>query len=296
MSSFIISEALDLLSKTDIPFRFSGNEKVIIKCANSIDSLSKNALSFFRRNDVDSYRKNFNQTNLVVLKPEADINLPPGNFIFVENPSLVFNIIGILLKEKAKVTIDPTANIHDKSIIGKSTSVGAYCSIGSNVKIGDNCIIMDTCTINNADIGNNTIIHSGTRIGNPGLGSYLDKKGKYHDFPHFGKVIIGNRVVIQDNTVINQGTLNNTIIEEDTRIGPLTCIGHGVRIGKSCFVSQSVTIAGSVAIGNFVKIWGNASIRDGILVGNGSTIGMGAVVVKNIPENESWVGNPAKKM
>lgn len=25
-------------------------------------------------------------------------------------------------------------------------------------------------------------------------------------------------------------------------------------------------------------------------------IGMGAVVVKNIPKNESWAGNPTKKM
>ena len=37
-----------------------------------------------------------------------------------------------------------------------------------------------------------------------------------------------------------------------------------------------------------------ALVKNGLTVGENSVIGLGAVVVKNIPDNETWVGNPAK--
>jgi acetyltransferase-like isoleucine patch superfamily enzyme len=39
-----------------------------------------------------------------------------------------------------------------------------------------------------------------------------------------------------------------------------------------------------------------AVVRDGLRVGSNSVVGMGAIVTKDIPDNETWVGNPAKKM
>lgn len=293
MNSFSIKQALDLLLEKGIDYEFFGDDKVIINNATSIDKLTNSSLSFCRKN-IETYKHLFNTTNFVVLKNDDKIILGKGNYIFTKNPSLAFNIIGWMLKDKKKTEINKYSTICKYSKIGKNVSIGAFCSIGTNVSIGDNCIIQDSCTIKNAIIGSNTIIQSGVKIGSMGLGSYIDENGNYYDFPHFGQVIIGNNVVIQNNTVINRGTLNNTIIGDGTRIGPLCCIAHGVHIGKSCFISQSVTIAGSVLIGDSCKIWGNATLRDGIRIGDNNIIGMGAVVTKDILNNEIWVGNPAR--
>ena len=148
--------------------------------------------------------------------------------------------------------------------------------------------------VNNADLNSGVILQTGVAIGSPGLGSKLDVNGKFHDFPHFGRVGIGEDTIIQDRTVINRGTLNDTIIGSNVRIGPQGWFAHGVTIGDSCFISQGATVAGSVIIGKHSKIWGNVSIRDGIIVGESAVVGLGSVVTKNIPDNELWFGNPAK--
>lgn len=41
-------------------------------------------------------------------------------------------------------------------------------------------------------------------------------------------------------------------------------------------------------------IGANATILAGLVIGENSMIGSGAVVTKNIPDNEIWIGNPAR--
>ncbi len=40
----------------------------------------------------------------------------------------------------------------------------------------------------------------------------------------------------------------------------------------------------------------NASIKERITIGKWSTVGMGSVVIKNVTENSTVVGNPAKAL
>ncbi len=46
-------------------------------------------------------------------------------------------------------------------------------------------------------------------------------------------------------------------------------------------------------IGSNVKICAGAIIVGGITVGDNAIIGAGSVVVKDVPNNEVWAGNPA---
>lgn len=292
--TFTVKEALLLLKKNNISYVFNGCLSLEIRKACAFNKMEDYALSFSRNLNVETLIAETNNTQLLVLR--NDVELPDntkGNFLLTDNPDLVFRIIASLLKPSKKPIISQYAVVESAAVLGKNISIGAFCYIGKNVVIGDNCLIYDNCTINNAVLGNNVIIQSGVRIGNPGLGSKLDKKGVFHDFPHFGKVLIGNNVIVQDNTVVNQGTLNDTTIGSNSRIGPLCRIGHGVNIGTSCFISQGATIAGSAIIGNFSKIWGNASVRDGLHIGENCVVGMGSVVIKNLPDGEIWAGNPA---
>lgn len=77
-------------------------------------------------------------------------------------------------------------------------------------------------------------------------------------------------------------------------------IYKNVVIGDNCKIQQGTTIgikdydSASPIIGNNVFIGANSTIIGPIKIGNNSVVGAGSVVVKNIPSNEVWAGNPAK--
>ena len=52
----------------------------------------------------------------------------------------------------------------------------------------------------------------------------------------------------------------------------------------------------NIVVDDDVWIAPNSSIRGWVHIEKGATVGMGAVVVKDIPAYETWVGNPAKKL
>ena len=291
-----IKNIINDLENSDIDYKFIGNPDVIITNIKSLESLDSNSIAFCRTNILIDYKEKFKPNNVVIINfTVKDEELPHGNYIKVENPDLAFCIIAKRFLDKKGYFKHPTVIITGNNEISENVYIGAYSCIENSV-IDNDVTIEENCVIKNSFIKKGTHIFPGVSLGSSGLGSKKDRFGQYHDFPHFSRVIIENNVVIQDGTVINRGTLNDTIVGKNSRIGPMVKIGHGTIIGQSCFISQGATIAGSVKIGNHCKIWGNVSIRDTIRIGNNAVIGMGAVVVKNIPEGETWVGNPAKRI
>ena len=144
-------------------------------------------------------------------------------------------------------------------------------------------------------VGNNTNIHPSACIGKGGFGWELNEQGKYEYFPHFGDVIIGDNCDIGAFVCVDRGNLSNTVIEDGVKIDNLTHIAHNVKIGSNVIVCANVTICGSVTIGNNSYIAPNTCVREHVKIGNNVMIGMGSVVTKDIPDNEIWFGNPAKK-
>lgn len=77
-------------------------------------------------------------------------------------------------------------------------------------------------------------------------------------------------------------------------------INPGVTIGSNCTLRQGVTIGNRVAdgpvpiIGNDVELGAYAQVLGGVLVGNGAKIGAMSVVLIDVPEFRTAVGNPAK--
>lgn len=69
-------------------------------------------------------------------------------------------------------------------------------------------------------------------------------------------------------------------------------------IGNNCNVSQFLSIGTNkrtpATIGDNVYIGPNVCIVEDVKIGNNVTIGAGAVVVKDIPDNATAVGVPAK--
>ena len=295
MNDVFILDLLDELSTKKIDYLFRGSSDKLITHVCSFENAGDKALCFYRGRDFSKCSNYCSNENLFIVHYEMEKVLPEkGNFILTENPDLCFCIIGAIFKKPMESLIHPTAQVQEGASVGVGSSIGAYACVCSNTVIHSNVVIGSGCSISNTEVGENTQIGSGVKIGGTGLGSQQDATGKWYDFPHFGRVIIGRDVHIQENSVINRGTLSDTLIGNGVRIGPLCCIGHGVQIDANCFISQSVRIAGSVVIGSGAKLWVNSSVRDGVTIASKAVVGMGAIVVSDIQKPEIWVGNPAR--
>lgn len=123
-----------------------------------------------------------------------------------------------------------------------------------------------------------------------------EEDGNYSRFPHIGGVTFGDRVTIENNVTIDRGGVGDTIIERDVHIDSHVHIGHNASIGQGTIITAGAIIGGGAVLGHDVYVGLGAIVRNKIYIGAGATIGMGAVVVKNVPAGETWVGNPARKL
>ncbi len=91
-----------------------------------------------------------------------------------------------------------------------------------------------------------------------------------------------------------------------TKIGYGLYLGHSInvligttaKIGNNCNISHMVTIGSNhdkyATIGDNVYIGPHTCIIEDVRIGNNAIIGAGAIVIKDIPENATVAGNPAK--
>lgn len=136
--------------------------------------------------------------------------------------------------------------------------------------------------------------------------NFLCRSGIYSiDNTNYSKIIVKKNASL---IIGNNSGISNTIIycSKSIRIGDYVKIGAGCMIFDTNFHStnwekrmnhdtdindakQSETI-----IGNHCFIGTNCIIGKGITIGARSIIAAGSVVVKNVPPDELWGGNPAK--
>lgn len=233
-----------------------------------------------------------------VLLVDKDVAYVTGKvLIYVKNPKQALAIVGNqFFVEKAKPGIHPTAIVDKEAIIAETASIGAYSVIGK-AKIGDGTVISPFVRIyDNVTIGEDSFVKEGAVIGGAGFGFECDEEGNRFRFPQIGGVRIGNHVDIGGNTCIDRGALSDTVLEDYAKVDNLCHIAHNAHIGRNAVVVACAEVSGSCTVGENTWVGPNACIRDQRSVGSNSLIGMGAVVAKNVPDNEVWAGNPAKPM
>jgi UDP-3-O-[3-hydroxymyristoyl] glucosamine N-acyltransferase len=146
------------------------------------------------------------------------------------------------------------------------------------------------------EIDNTASIHFTAVIGKDGFGFVRNETGELEPMPHTGNVIIEKWVTIGAQTCVDRAVIGSTIISEGSKLDNLVHIGHGAKVGKHCLIVAGSVLGGSCEIGDYTFIGMNASIKNKIKVGKNCTIGAGAVVVKDVPDGETWVGNPARAL
>jgi UDP-3-O-[3-hydroxymyristoyl] glucosamine N-acyltransferase len=273
-----------------------GNGTGIFRDIKSITEATKTSLSWINpsRKDKNVLFEN-SKAGIVICHKDEIFSAGKGQLLIrVPNPKLAFSIIvNLITKTNTPASIHPSAIIHSNARIGKNVTIGANCVIG-NVVIGDDTTVGPNSVIeDNTEIGEHVIIKSSVSIGGDGYG-YVTDNNTQIKFPHIGGVIIQNHVHIGSNTCIDRGSLGNTIIGRHTKIDNLVHIAHNVQIGENCNIIALSIIGGSTTIGDNTWISPSVAVRDAITIGSNSLIGMGSVVIRKVPDNEIWIGNPAK--
>lgn len=99
-------------------------------------------------------------------------------------------------------------------------------------------------------------------------------------------VFVSANVVINPMSYIKKGVIVNTaaIIEHECTIGEYSHIGPGA------------VLAGNVTVGYETFIGANSVVIQGKKIGNNVIVGAGSVVISDIGDNQTWVGNPAKRI
>jgi len=97
-------------------------------------------------------------------------------------------------------------------------------------------------------------------------------------------------VVVMPNASISCGTK----IGKCCLIMSNVTIGHDNNIDEHCFFTASSCLGSYLEIEEGVWVGMNATIRGKQKIGKHSAIGIGSIVTKDVPENELWIGSPAK--
>jgi len=113
--------------------------------------------------------------------------------------------------------------------------------------------------------------------------------------------------VISDSAIISnydigEGSqiLQGAVVQIDTKIGKHCIINTAASVDHDCiladfsFIGPNATLCGGVEIGECTFIGAGVVILPGIKIGKNCMIGAGSVVTKDIPDNSTAYGNPAK--
>lgn len=103
-------------------------------------------------------------------------------------------------------------------------------------------------------------------------------------------VALGKGTVIMPNVSVSSGTQ----FGDGCLIMVGATIGHDNIIGNYCHFAAQSCVGAYTKILDGVHIGLNATTRENLTIGKNATLGMGAVLTKDIGDNEIWVGNPAR--
>lgn len=272
-------------------------EEIVINGASSFLDIKNNTVTFLGEKYADRADEIVKAKNCLIFSIDLDIpeEVRLDNDIrIVENPRESFG--KFLMDQNAEKK--PETKYIEKN--GSWISVDA--KIGVNVKIYP-MVFIDRDVV----VGDNSIIHSGahllpdTKIGknchvgdNTVIGQLDIAYEGTQRIPQIGGVTIEDDVFVGSNAIISKGAIDDTKICRNAVIDAGCYISHNDVIGARTTIVGHTIIFGSVNIGEDTLVSGNVSVRNARNIGSNCTVGMGSVVVKDVADGETVLGNPAK--
>lgn len=296
-----------------------GDPSVVIDDLNVIERATATQLSYI--GDLRNLARVQNSRSRLILAPESVrsqlVKFSDRTFILVPEAEPAFLCIaGVLRPHRTRSTIgisdraviDQTAeigantNVHPLAVIGRDVVIGHSCEIHAGVVIGDGCRLGNNVTLHPntvlyADIiiEDHVTIHASCVIGADGFG-YRFVNGGHQRIPHYGTVRICSDVEIGASTTIDRAKVGETLIGQGTRIDNQVMIGHNCQIGRHNLLVSQVGLAGSVSTGDYVVCAGQVGVADHVHLGDRAIVAAQAGVTHNIPDGQTYLGNPAGPM
>jgi sugar O-acyltransferase (sialic acid O-acetyltransferase NeuD family) len=85
----------------------------------------------------------------------------------------------------------------------------------------------------------------------------------------------------------------DAVVRDFAILNARASVDHDGDIGRGVTLGPGVTFPGTVRVGEFASVGAGVVARPGVTIGARALIGAGAVVTKDVPEGETWAGNPA---
>lgn len=116
--------------------------------------------------------------------------------------------------------------------------------------------------------------------------------------------VVHPSVSMTDSCTIGAGSilLAGCVLTADIAIGrhvvlmPHVTLTHDDDISDYATLCAGVTLGGSVHVGERAYLGMSSCVRERCSIGAGATIGMGAVVLSDVPDDETWAGVPARRL
>jgi sugar O-acyltransferase (sialic acid O-acetyltransferase NeuD family) len=107
--------------------------------------------------------------------------------------------------------------------------------------------------------------------------------------------------VVGDGSRLGSGTivLAGSVLTCDVTVGshvvlmPRVLLTHDDVVDDFATFAGGAALAGRVRVGTRAYLGTNSAVRQDLTVGADAVIGMGSVVLRDVPDGQTWAGNPA---
>lgn len=290
-----IKEILEYLNCKNENYKFEGKRDICINGFSSYANYKIGGITWIKSRKTIEQCSSIKNVTLAVVQDGVEAPIAESRIIVGESKRVFFDLLDHFFStEKKQDAIGHNTYLSPEVKLGKNVVIGHNCTLDGDISIGDGTRIYNNVNIiNHVTIGKHCEIQSGVNIGHDGFGFIENAEHKKTMVRHYGGVTIEDSVYIGGNCYIERGTIDNTIIKKGAKIDGACVIGHNCIIESNAAMVGGSTLLGSVQIRENAYI-ASALIKNQAVVGKNAVVGMGSVVTKDVEDNTTVVGVPAR--
>lgn len=279
--------------------RLDGDPDRLVKSVAALGAGDRHTLSFCRFEGEEGRARVSAVMAGVVICGLADLERRDGRVVVVvaDPRGWFIDALAILDASGPKDDWRPGAAVHPDAQIGENVEIGPQAVIEAGAIIGDRCRIGAFAFVSSAaTLEADVMVQPHAVIGTPGLSFHHRPDGTHAFFPHKGRAVIGRGATIGVHSTVVRGILMNTTIGPGCEIGNYVNVGHNCVVGAGSFVSSGVVLAGGAQLGPGARLAAGVTVTAHCRIGAEARVGLGSVVVKDIPAEQRYFGNPARPL